>query len=119
MILSVIKNIGDSAYFDTHKILILFGPKVPEYMEEFVIKHEFIDSPHEIMLEKGSKVFFGDQEYTVEDIGEVANKTLYDLGHASFYFGLEEGSNLLPGSILLTPYVLPIINIDDPIIFLR
>lgn len=119
MLLSHIKSIGESSYFDTHNILILFGPSVPDYMEEFVIVHEFDQQPQETILEVGSKLFIGDFEYTVEDIGSVANQTLCELGHASLYFGLEEGSDLLPGSILLSPYVMPKLSLGDTLIFVR
>lgn len=119
MLISHIKSIGESSRFDTHNILILFGPSVPDYMEEYVIVHEYDETPQKTILEVGSKLFIGENEYTVEKIGDVANETLSELGHASLYFGLEEGSDLLPGSILLHPYEMPELSVGDTLIFVR
>lgn len=64
-------------------------------------------------------MMFGNQKYTVTDIGDVANSTLIELGHVSLYFGLEDGAELLPGSILLKPEIMPELHVGDVIEFIK
>ena len=116
---SQIISIGESAIFDDYKILILFGEIAPVGIDEVSIIHRYLDEANEEMLTKGSKLFFGNQEYVIEEIGDIANETLHELGHASLYFGLDEGVDLLPGSILLKPYQLPTLAIGDVIKFVK
>lgn len=119
MITSKITEIGEDAFFEGYPILILFNDTAPEGIREVSIIHTFETPPNKEMLVKGSKIYFADQEYTVEDIGYVANETLYDLGHVSLYFGLEEGTELLPGSAKLHPYTVPTIKVGDVIKFVK
>lgn len=115
---SKIIQIGDEAVFDTHKILILFGEDVPEYLKDYSIIHRYTSEVTEDLVKKGGKINFGVQTYNVVDVGNIANETLTSLGHASLYFGLEEGAELLPGSILLEPEIMPDLNVGDVIEFI-
>lgn len=119
MISTKIVEIGELAISDEWKILILFNTTAPAEFREISVIHQFKDTPQKEMLKKGSKIMFGNTTYTVEDIGSVANQTLYDLGHISLYFGLEEGANLLPGSALLSPYIMPEVKVGDSIRFIK
>lgn len=119
MISSKILEIGELAISEDYPILILFNNTAPSEFREISVIHDFKDAPNKEMLKKGSRIMFGNDTYTVEDIGYVANQTLFDLGHISLYFGLEEGSNLLPGSALLSPYKLPDIKVGDSIRFIK
>jgi glucitol/sorbitol PTS system EIIA component len=119
MISSKIVEIGELAISEEYPILILFNTTAPAEFKEISVIHEFKDTPQKEMLKKGSKIMFGNTTYTVEDIGYVANQTLYDLGHISLYFGLEEGTNILPGSAVLTPYKLPEVKVGDTIRFIK
>jgi PTS system glucitol/sorbitol-specific IIA component len=119
IIKSTVVEIGELAYFDDYDILILFNDTAPVGIRDVSIVHTFIDEPNKNMLKKGSKICFNDLEYTVEEIGNVANETLFDLGHVSLYFGLEEGTDLMPGSVLLSPYVKPEVKAGDTITFIK
>jgi len=119
MVSSKIVEIGELAISEDYPILILFNSTAPAEFREISIIHDFKDKPQKDMLKKGSKIMFGNTTYTVEDIGHVANQTLYDLGHISLYFGLEEGANLLPGSALLSPYQIPEVKVGDSIRFIK
>ena len=55
----------------------------------------------------------------MEEIGEVAGTTLNELGHISLYFGLEEGTELMAGAALLSPYKVPNIEVGDEIQFIQ
>ncbi len=119
IITSKVIKIGASAIFDDFNILILFGEKVPVGVDEFSIIHRPDTAFPKDFLKKGSKIVFNQQEFMIEEIGDVANETLHDLGHVALYFGLDEGAELLPGSILLTPYYLPKIAAGDEIVFIQ
>lgn len=119
VIKSKVLEIGELAYFDDYDILILFNDSAPVGIRDVSIIHSFEDQPNKHMIQEGSKIYFNDIEYTVEAVGDVVNETLFDLGHASLFFGLEEGTDLLPGAILLTPYVKPIVKAGDTITFIK
>lgn len=118
MIKSEVKEIGEFAFFEDAPVLILFNTTAPEGLREVCIIHDFQDDPNEEMLHVGSKIMFGQQTYVVEDIGHVANGSLYELGHASLYFDIGD-EDLLPGSIALSPNVVPEINVGDVIQFIK
>ena len=119
IIKSEIKEIGVDSHFEGEPIMILFNSTAPEGLRDVCVIHDFTDEPNKDMLKKGSKMIFGDQEYMVEDIGGVANETLFDLGHASLYFELAEGEELMPGAIKLTPNKLPDVKVGDVIQFCK
>ncbi|QZN88159.1 PTS glucitol/sorbitol transporter subunit IIA [Vagococcus lutrae] len=118
MIKSTISEIGEFSYFEDEPIIILFNDLAPEGLREVCIIHNFEEKPEGDLLKVGSKIIFGEKEYEVVEIGHTANKTLRELGHASFYFDLDEGSELLPGSVSLSPHVLPLLNVGDSISFI-
>lgn len=118
-IVSNIVEIGELAYFDDYEILILFNDTAPVGIRDVSIVHIFQDEPNREMLQVGSKIRFNDMEYTVEQLGNVANETLFDLGHISLYFGLEEGTEIMPGAAVLNPYKKPILKAGDVITFIK
>ena len=76
--------------------LVLFGVEVPEYIYEFVFTHTASGTTGEIAA--GDTLEIDGIPCPILAVGEVANQTLRDLGHASFVFG-NEGEELLPGGI--------------------
>lgn len=121
MVKSKVIEIGEFADFDDVDVVILFNNSAPEGLREVSIIHEYLDevtTTSNDLLKNGSAVKFGDQIYTVKQIGHVANGTLKELGHASFYFGIDEEDELLPGSVLLDPAIKPNISVGDYIEFI-
>lgn len=116
---SDIITIGDLAYLDDYNMLILFNESAPDELKEVSIIHTFKNEPQQQMLQIGSKILFNEIEYVVEEIGTKANENLFQLGHVSLYFGLEEGTDLMPGSVLLSPYVKPEVKAGDTITFIK
>ena len=116
---SRVLEVGELAYFDEYEILILFNESAPVELRDVSIVHTFIDEPHQDMLKIGSKIMFQDQEYTIDEIGPLATEKLVELGHASFFFGMEEETQLLPGAILLHPHKRPILKAGDVITFIK
>lgn len=117
MVKSTVKEIGEFAFFEDVPVLILFNSTAPEGLREVCVIHDFDEVANQEMLKEGSKIVFGEQEYTVEKIGDVANSTLYELGHISLYFDLKD-EELLPGSAALSPNEIPKIEPGDVIQFI-
>lgn len=118
MIKSTISEIGEFSYFEEEPIIILFNNTAPEGLREVCVIHDFETEPKGELLKVGSKVVFGEKEYEVVEIGHTANKSLQELGHASFYFDLKEDQELLPGSVSLIPNELPKLNLGDTVEFI-
>lgn len=64
------------------KMVVLFGPTAPAELRDI-----------------------GDQVYTIKEFGEAANENMGGLGHLTIAFDGER--ELLPGTVLVTPSVLP------------
>lgn len=121
MVKSKIIEIGEFADFDDVDVIILFNNTSPEGLREVCVIHEYlqdINTKSADLLKNDSAIKFNDQVYKVKQIGNVANDTLKELGHVSLYFGLAEGEELLPGSVLLDPPVKPSISVGDYIEFI-
>lgn len=116
---SKVIEIGEQSDLESEPVMILFNASAPEGLREICIIHEFEDSPQENLLRPGSKICFNDKEYTIKEIGHVANQTLRDLGHISLYFHLDEDTELLPGSALLVPNKKPQLKEGDTITFIQ
>ncbi len=116
---SEIIEIGKNAYFESTTLLILFNETATPYLRDVSIIHRLNEIKPSFELKKGSIIHFGNQKYTIEEIGNLANIMLSELGHVSLYFGLPNDTQLLPGSILLSPSKLPELKVGDQIEFIN
>ena len=116
---SNVLEIGEMAYFEDYPILILFNNSAPDGIREISIIHEFESEPSDEILKVGSKLVMGGTSYTVEELGYVANKNFKELGHLSIYFKMEEGAELLPGAVRVSPHHVPRIIAGDTLMFIK
>lgn len=117
---STVTELGPDAFFDDYPILILFNDSAPPGLREVCVIHQCEEDAIPLnFLSKGSKIVFGNQEYLIEDIGEVVSSTLHELGHMTLYFGLDEGAELMAGAALLSPYKVPSVRVGDVIQFIQ
>ncbi len=118
MVKSKVIEIGELSTFEDEPVIILFNNTAPIGLREVCIIHEFEETPPKDFLKKGSKMIFAGEEYTIEQIGHVANDTFHELGHISLYFDYDEESEVLPGSAFLSPKNKPILKEGDSIEFI-
>ncbi|MBM7712020.1 PTS glucitol/sorbitol transporter subunit IIA [Enterococcus xiangfangensis] len=114
MVKSKIIEIGSMVpAFEEERLIILFGPSAPAELRDICVIHEFEDRPKGT-LKIGGKIKFGDQEFTIEEVGSQANSNFEELGHISIYFRNEIGE-ILPGAIIVTPGIFPTFEIGGVI----
>ncbi len=113
---TIVTEIGEQAYFESFPLLVLFNESAPEGLRDVCIIHKPTESIETQPLKVGGKIYFDDKEYTIQQVGEIANKNLMELGHVSMYFKIED--ELLPGAILLTPNEVPQLSVDSIITIL-
>ncbi len=116
MVKTKVVSIGKEAYFEGYPLLVIFGKECPDELKDICIVHEYMDDPNTDMIKEGCKITIGDNEYTVEKIGgDAVNENLYNLGHMTINFSPD--LDLMPGSILVSPCVVPDIKEGDIIEF--
>lgn len=69
-------------------------------------------------VKAGDHLSIGDSDYMVEEVGEVANTNLSNLGHVSLVFGRED-YKLLPGAIRISSETMPHITEGTHLVFYR
>ena len=99
--------------FEEELIVILFGETAPPELRVISVVHDYQASHlDEVVLKVGTKLYLGDQEYTILDVGNVANANFQELGHIAIY--MKKGDEpLLPGSILVEPAIFPHLKVGD------
>ncbi|MDF1493408.1 PTS glucitol/sorbitol transporter subunit IIA [Caproiciproducens sp. CPB-2] len=116
MFKTTVTAIGRDAIFDESPMLVLFGKDCPEELQDACIIHEFKGEQSDGILRPGGHMLFDDKEYTVEQVGEVANENFSRLGHMTLIFDPSE--DVLPGAVVLSPAGVPEVRIGSSIVFM-
>ena len=95
-------------------MLVLFGPTVPGELKDICVVHDGAPTEDEILKSNGS-IVIGDQKYAIVAFGDAANVNMGGLGHLTIVFGGE--GEVLPGSVRVTPAVVPQIAVGDTVTF--
>lgn len=113
---ATVTAIGDSvlSFMKIRDSLILFDKDVPPAYENMVISHTKGELAEDIV--PGDRLIIADREYTVTDVGQVANQTLREHGHVTLVFNQEKTE--MPGQIALKGGHAPRIMIGDVILFI-
>lgn len=109
--------IGPKAIDPKEKVLIFFGQEATEALKEYSIIQEIQDSA-KLEIKKGDKISFGDQVYTVDYVGNVANQTLQVMQHVTFLFNEVPTEHPLASAIYLSPTKLPEIQLGMKVSYL-
>lgn len=112
-----ITEIGKNAVAANEPMLILFNQTATEEIRKVAVIHEELDKNQPFVIKKGDKILFGEQEYHVEEVGELANNSLEELGHVTIVFHLPTNEHHLPNSIYLLPSEVPEIKVGMTITF--
>lgn len=108
-------TIGEDAISEEYPMLILFGSECPEELQDACVIHSFLGTLSETVVAEGNQIYFGDQKYEIKACGELADENLRQLGHVTLNFSDE--LEMMPGSLLLSPFRVPTIQPDDIITF--
>lgn len=95
---------------------ILFGDPVPDALAEVSIVHGTREAPARD-LRAGDILELGGVELRLDEVGNLANPNLTELGHAVVYVN-SPGQALLPGAIKATGTSRPQPTVGSPIRFL-
>ncbi len=96
------------------KMLILFGPTVPEEIKDICAVHDGVPSDEELLKFNGSISIDG-ALYTITEVGEAANSNFGGLGHLTILFGT--AGELLPGSVRVNLNNTPALFTGSKIVF--
>ncbi|WP_130864737.1 PTS glucitol/sorbitol transporter subunit IIA [Acidipropionibacterium timonense] len=97
----VVRLGDDVAQMTEHDILVLFGNPVPVALSTLAVVHSRggnqarVPSPSVVPRDL---LRVGDQEFRVDEVGELANGNLGDIGHVVIYVD-SPGQPILPGAI--------------------
>ena len=86
------------------KMVVLFGPTAPAELRDICVVHDGTPTEDNVLAEGGT-LSIGDQVYTIKEFGEAANENMGGPGHLHIAF--DDERELLPGTVLVTPSVLP------------
>lgn len=114
---ATVTAIGDLvlSFMKIRSSLILFDKDVSPAYENMVISHTKGELKEDIV--PGDRLIMADREYTVSDVGEIANQTLREHGHVTLIFGRNKKVEM-PGQIALAESGVPRVMIGDSIMFL-
>lgn len=85
-------------------MLILFNETAPQELKDIAVIHDSSGVKEKVAI--GDHMYLGDESYKILFVGDVANETLRDLGHATFNFNGESHSDL-PGTVCLEKKEIP------------
>ncbi|WP_028263856.1 PTS glucitol/sorbitol transporter subunit IIA [Atopobium fossor] len=96
------------------KMLVLFGPTVPEELKEICAVHNG-EPTEQTLLAIGGTIAIGDASYKISEVGDAANINFTGLGHLTILFG--STAELLPGSVRVTSDSTPALSVGTTIVF--
>lgn len=94
---------------------ILFGEPLPEALAEVSLVHKTREAPSR-PIRAGDTLELGGVELSLDEVGDLANLNLTDLGHIVVYVN-SPGQELLPGAIKATGASRPQPAVGSPIVF--
>nr|WP_034553319.1 PTS glucitol/sorbitol transporter subunit IIA [Carnobacterium funditum] len=111
MLVGKVKAIGEHAISKKDPIIILFGEQATEDLRSVSIIQSFKEDQSRVELKPGYSVFFDDQEYTILEVGSLANENLNTIGHVTLDFSEVPSEDRLASGVYLKPFKLPKIEI--------
>lgn len=109
MLVTKITAIGESAISQKDPLIILFGEQATEELRKVSVIQSAVSEEQLVSLESAGKILFGDQEYTILDVGTLANDNLNTIGHITLNFAQppEAKEDRIENGVYLSPFNLP------------
>ena len=99
--------------FEPENIFVLFGQSAPPELREISVIIDFEKNDNGIYFREGSKLVISGKEYTITEVGDLANSNFHELGHLSVY--LNKDIETLPGAVHAIPDEFPRFKVGDEI----
>lgn len=114
---ATVVEVGQEASLMTEEnMIILFNNSVPEDLKSIAYVHDGGEITEEIKA--GDQLVVGGETFNILYVGDKANETMKELGHATFHFNGEADSEM-PGTICLEAKPIPEITEQSTISFKR
>ncbi|MGX7030187.1 PTS glucitol/sorbitol transporter subunit IIA [Vagococcus zengguangii] len=117
MVENSIVSIGEQAVSSQDNMLILFDESATKDINNVAVIHVNKQEQSTYQLEVGHTLTFGDQDYTVIELGERVNASLEMMGHATLFFKERTDEDLLANAIYLSPATLPTLEVGMKLTF--
>lgn len=119
MLQTKITAIGPSAISTKDPLIILFGEQATEELRKVSVIQSVISEKKTVDLHTGGVVAFGEQEYTIQHVGSLANTNFNSIGHVTLIFSElpEDKENRIENGVYLMPHQLPELNLGTVISF--
>lgn len=109
MLRTKITAIGDSAVSSKDPLIILFGEQATEELRKVAVIHRIVSEEQTVDLHSGGTISFGDQVYTIQHVGSLANANFNSIGHVTLIFSElpDDEEDKIENGLYLSPYALP------------
>ncbi|MDE1549005.1 PTS glucitol/sorbitol transporter subunit IIA [Jeotgalibaca caeni] len=104
---SKIIRIGKDAVNEKEPILILFGDRATAAIENVSVIQTFTETAEDFQLVKGDIIRIGDQDFTIEHVGNNVQANLNTIGHITIVFSEFNENHFLETSVYASPHHLP------------
>lgn len=117
MIKTQITAIGDSAINTKDPLIILFGEQATEELRKVSVIQKTVSIEKKIDLHPGGTVTFGEQVYSIQHVGSLANANFNSIGHITLIFSElpEDKEDRIENGVYLMPHELPILSVGTEI----
>ncbi|MCA9766270.1 MAG: PTS glucitol/sorbitol transporter subunit IIA [Carnobacterium sp.] len=115
MLVGTVTSIGEQAISKKDPIIILFGEQATQDLRSVSIIQSFKEGQEKVKLMPGKSVFFDDQEYTILEVGSLANEHLNTIGHVTLNFSEVPSEDKLASGLYLKPFKVPKIEVGTMI----
>lgn len=109
MLVTKITAIGEHAISTKDPMIILFGEQATEELRKVSVIQSNVSNDQVVTLEPDGKIMFGNQEYTILEVGSLANDNLNSIGHVTLTFAQppETRADRIENGVYLSPFDLP------------
>ncbi|MEG2254219.1 MAG: PTS glucitol/sorbitol transporter subunit IIA [Vagococcus sp.] len=103
---SVVTHIGEEAISVKDPLIILFDNSATEALKAVSVIQEF-ETKEELELIVGGKLLFDEQEYSIKQVGPIANDNLKSMGHVTVFFKEITEDDMSANAVYVEPYIVP------------